>query len=53
MKFLIDRNELPYDAMISDPKELCPVEEEGDDTDDEETGKIQTDTVYGKGQPLR
>lgn len=53
MKFLIDRNELPYDAMVSDPSQLCPIEEEGDNADDEETEKIQTDTVHGAGQLLR
>ena len=53
MKFLIDRNELPYDAMVSDPLQLCPIEEEGDNADDEETEKIQTDTVHGAGQLLR
>lgn len=28
MKFMIDRNELPYDAMVSDPSQLIPVEED-------------------------
>ena len=30
MRFLIDRTELPYDAMVPDPSWLIPVEEEGD-----------------------
>lgn len=47
------QKELPYDAMVSDPSQLCPVEEEGDDTDDEKTEEIQTDTVHGEGQSLR
>ncbi|MGI6256612.1 MAG: hypothetical protein ACOYJU_00875 [Anaerovoracaceae bacterium] len=33
MKFLIDRNELPYDAMVADPSWLIPIDE------DEETGE--------------
>lgn len=39
MRYLIDRNELPYDAMVPDPSWLIPVddEEEGDCTDDEKT----------------
>ena len=35
MKFLIDRADLPYDAMVADPAVLIPIEDE-DDTDDEE-----------------
>ena len=27
MRFLIDRNELPYDAMVSDPSQLIPVDD--------------------------
>ena len=53
MKFKIDRTELPYDAMVADPSWLIPYEEEGETTDDEETGELQTDTVHGKGLPLR
>ena len=30
MKFQIDRTELPYDAFVSDPSVLLPIEEEGD-----------------------
>ena len=30
VRFLIDRHELPYDAMVPDPALLCPIEiEEG------------------------
>lgn len=36
MKFLIDRTELPYDAMVADPSWLIPVEEDEEDEDDEE-----------------
>ena len=54
MKFLIDRTELPYDAMVPDASWLIPIdEEEGDGTDDEETEKLQTDTVHGGGVLLR
>jgi hypothetical protein len=28
MKFMIDRSELPYDAMVSDPAQLIPVEDD-------------------------
>jgi len=28
MSFLIDRTELPYDAMVADPAQLIPVEED-------------------------
>ena len=28
MKFLIDRYELPYDAMVSDPSQLIPIDDE-------------------------
>ena len=41
MKFLIDRHDLPYDAMVNDESWLCPVEE-GDD-DNKHKGK-KTDT---------
>ena len=55
MKFLIDRTELPYDAMVPDASWLIPIgdEEEGDGTDDEETEELQTDTVHGEGVLLR
>lgn len=55
MKFLIDRTELPYDAMVPDASWLIPIddEEEGDGTDDAETEKLQTDTVHGGGVLLR
>ena len=37
MRFLIDRTELPYDAMVADPSVLIPIEEdeEADDDDSE------------------
>ena len=35
MKFLIDRTELPYDAMVADPSWLIPIEDE-DEADDAE-----------------
>lgn len=47
MRFLIDRTELPYDAMVPDPSWLIPVEEEGDGKDDEKTGELQADQVHG------
>ena len=48
MRFLIDRNELPYDAMVSDPSQLIPIDdEEGEDTDDKKAEEIQTDKVHG------
>lgn len=51
-KFLIDRTELPYDAMVADESVLCPVEE-GDEADDEtEEMEIQTDEVHAADVPL-
>lgn len=49
-KFLIDRNELPYDAMVADERCLYPVEidEESEAENDEETQKLQTDEVHGR-----
>lgn len=50
MKFLIDRNELPYDAMVPDESLLLPVEE-----DDESEGydeELHTDEVHGGGVAL-
>lgn len=44
MKFKIDRTELPYDAMVSDPSVLLPYEEEGEEPD-EETEEVQADSV--------
>lgn len=52
MKFLIDRKELPYDAMVPDAAWLIPIEEEGDGSDDKKTEELQADTVYGKDIPL-
>ena len=52
MKFLLDRKELPYDAMVPDASWLIPIEEEGDGPDDEKTEEIQTDTAYGEDLPL-
>ena len=47
-KILIDRTQLPYDAMVADPSWLGVVEEEkkGDAADgDTETEEIQTNEV--------
>ena len=52
MKFLIDRKELPYDAMVPDASWLISIEEEGDGPNDEKTEEIQTDTAYGENLPL-
>ena len=54
MRYLIDRTELPYDAMVPDPSWLIPVEEEeeGGGTDDEETGGLHADKVHGRDIPL-
>jgi len=55
MKFLIDRNELPYDAMVPDASWLIPIEddeEEGDGTDDEKTDELQADQVHGEDVSL-
>ena len=52
MKFLIDRRDLPYDAMVPDASWLGLVEEEGDD-DDAEIEEIQTDSFQGEGLLLR
>lgn len=53
MKFLIDRSELPYDAMVPDPALLIPIEEEGDGTDDEKVKRIHTDQVHEGNLPVR
>ena len=53
MKFKIDRKDLPYDAMVSDPSVLLPYEEEGDETDDEKTEEVQTDSLQSEGLLLR
>ncbi len=54
MRFLIDRTELPYDAMVPDASWLIPVDgKEGDGTDDAETEEIQADEVHGENLPLR
>ena len=45
MKFLIDREDLPYDAMVPDPSWLGPIEEEGDADGDAEAEEIQPDRV--------
>ena len=41
-KFVIDRQELPYDAMVPDPSWLIPTkkEEEDEEIDDEKTGEL-------------
>jgi len=53
-RFLIDRKELPYDAMVPDASWLLPIEdeEEGDGTDDEKTEELQADAIHGKDVPL-
>jgi len=49
-KFLIDRRELTYDAMVPDASWLIPIDEkEGDGSDDEETKEVQADKVQGEG----
>ena len=54
MKFLIDRKDLPYDAMVADPSWLIPIDdEEGDDTNDEKTEELPADQVHGKDVSLR
>ena len=53
MEFLIDRKDLPYDAFVSDPSWLIPIEEGGGEGADAKTEKVQADEVQGEGQPLR
>ena len=54
MKFRIDRQDLPYDAMVPDPSWLYPIEEGGGEDDaDEEAEEIHTHAVHGEGQPVR
>ncbi len=48
MKFKIDRAELPYDAMVSDPSVLLPYEEEGEEPD-EEAEEVQADSIQSEG----
>ena len=52
MKFLIDRTELPYDAMVPEPSWLIPTEEEGDGKDDAKTEEIQADDTHGENLQL-
>jgi len=52
MEYLIDRTELPYDAMVNDAAWLIPIKKDGDESHDAETEKIQTDEVPGKGLTL-
>jgi len=50
-KFLIDRRELPYDAMVPDASWLIPIaekEKDGDGTDDAEAEELQTDEIHGR-----
>ena len=49
-RFLIDRTELPYDAMVADPSWLIPIEEEEEDVSKTE---VQTNEVHGEGFTLR
>ena len=56
MKFLIDRTELPYDAMVNDPSWLCPIYEndkEGGEADGYEREKTETDSGEGPGRKSR
>ncbi len=48
-KYLIDRTELPYDAMVNDPSWLIPIDDmkEGENKDDAKIEKLQTDQVHG------
>ena len=53
MRFLIDRNELPYDAMVSDPSQLIPIDdEEGEDTDDKEAEEMAAQYAVEKQEFL-
>ena len=51
-RFLIDRKELPYDAMVNDPSWLIPVDDEEEGEEDAEEEKVQTVTVHVEGLPL-
>lgn len=50
-RFLIDRQELPYDAMVSDPAQLIPIDDddEGGDTDGDQREKADTHSDQGAG----
>ena len=53
MKFRIDRQDLPYDAMVPDSSWLYPIEEGGGENDaDAEAEEIHTHAVHGEGQPV-
>ncbi len=52
MEFLIDRKELPYDAMVADASWLIPIKKDGDCSHDAETEEIQTDKIQGEGLVL-
>jgi len=47
MDFLIDRTELPYDAMVADAAWLLPVKKDGDESHDEKTEEIHADKIHG------
>ena len=50
VRFLIDRHELPYDAMVNDPSVLCPVEiEEGGESDGDQRKEAHADSNQGAG----
>ena len=50
---LIERQRLPYDAMVPDPSWLGEADTEVEVTESEKTEKIQADQVQGKGLGLQ
>ena len=48
-RFLIDRNELPYDAMVPDERLLIPIFEEGGDADGTERKEAHAHGDQGAG----
>ena len=51
-KYLLDRKELPYDAMVKDPSWLIPVDEEENEVENAEETEVQTIEVHVEGLPL-
>lgn len=53
-KYLIDRKELPYDAMVNDPSWLIPIPDtkEGDLPHDAKTEELHADQIHGRDIPL-
>jgi len=52
-RFTIDRTTLPYDAFVSDPSWLGPIEEEGGAEDGDQRKETNADSDQGAGGESR